>query len=213
MSANNLYPVTNVLVPGRAHLVLPDGSLALTESAVARVHTVVDYYNEHEAAFAEQAGICLFEGGWAKAAARMAKPPETLREGRLMRELALSLGLPGAYADEGLDSTTTMDNVLKARRLFLGVGNLAIVTQLSQADRFLYCASKALPHTNVTIIEAPGEDDPAIIAEEQRLLAQSRLLYGWARGPRLLHVADVLGTVAGRVAGLRPADKYGAMVA
>ncbi len=210
MSYSETSPYINVLVPGRAHQVLPDGSLGLSESSIARVNTAYDYYRDMADAFAEQGGLVLFEGGYAKAAAGMHKPPEEFREGRLMRNLALQIGMPEEYAAEGIESTTTMSNCLDARRFFKNAGSIAIVTQLSQADRLLYCAKKVYPGTKLTIIEAPGEEDPAVVATEQRLLRQSKVVYGWAKGPAMLRIADRLGTLAGNLVGLRPAAEYGA---
>jgi uncharacterized SAM-binding protein YcdF (DUF218 family) len=201
-------PITNVLVPGRGHDVLADGSLSLSDSAMARVETVGEYYLENVEAFETSAGRILFEGGWAKGATGIDRPPVELREGRLMRDLATDLGMPEKIAAEGIESTTTMTNVLNSRNFFGNVGSLAIVTQLSQADRFNYFAKRVYPDAEVEIIEAPGEDDPEIIADEQRLLRQSRILYGWAWSPRTLRLADTLGVFAGNLVNLQPGAKY-----
>lgn len=200
--------VTDVLVPGRSHAVSESGQLALSGSSIQRVQAAAEYYFDNQAAFHDAAGVIHFEGGWAKAAGGIAKPPEEFREGRLMNELAGELGVPAMFRSEGIESTSTMDNMLKARQRFAGVSRLAIVTQLSQAGRLLYCGSKALPGIELSIIEAPGEENPEILQDEARLLKQSRILYGWARGPRTLALADRLGTIAGNLAGLKPAGKY-----
>jgi hypothetical protein len=65
-----------------------------------------------------------------------------------------------------------------------------------------------MPERKAVIIEAAGEDDPAIIADERRLLRLSHIVYGWALGPRSLHVADRVGLLAGRLVGMRPAARY-----
>jgi hypothetical protein len=200
--------VTEVLVPGRAHAVYPDGELGLSDSSVARVQTAVAYYHNNEDVFAEQGGRILFEGGWAEAATGMSKPPEGQREGRLMYDLAADLGVPEQFRVAGIESRTTMENCLNARQVFSGVGQLAIVTQLSQAARLIYCAGRALPERYVYIIEAPGEDNPKILEDEERLFAQSRILYGWAYSPRTLRIADRIGVLAGRLSGVRPGREY-----
>jgi len=201
-------PFTEILVPGRGHVLGPDNELTLSPSAVSRVETAAAYFAEHAEDFQERGGEIRFEGGWAEAAAGMPQPPEALREGRLMRLLGVSQGIDESVATEGIQSRTTMENCLHARESFLGVSRLAIVSQLSQADRFLLCARKVFPDTEVSIIEAPGETDPGIVSDEQRLLKQSRILYGWAWNPRTLYIADRAGVLAGRLAGLRPAAKY-----
>jgi len=127
-----------------------------------------------------------------------------------MADLAVELGIPVQFIVAGINSTSTMENCLQARNSLRGLGRVAIVTQSSQADRLKYCASKAMPDIAFSIITARGEEDQAIIAEEQKLLRQSHILYGWARGPRTLRLADKLGTLAGRLMGLNPAAKYAA---
>lgn len=206
-----MSPVTDVLVPGRGHSLAPNGLLCLSPSSLARLETTVTYYMGHVESFEERSGLVCFEGGWAAAAAGMSRPPENRREGRLMRTYAINLGMAAGHCVEGIESTTTMANCLQARRHFAGVGRLAIVAQVSQADRLLYCAGRVLPDVALSIIEAPGEDDPAIIEDEQRLLHQSRLLYGWARGSRTLELADRFGMLLGRLAGVRPGERYGAI--
>lgn len=206
-----MHVITNVLVPGRGHALNEAGELCLSNSSTARVQVAADYYTDNAEDFETQGGLICFEGGWAAAAAGMPRPPKHLREGRLMRMQAIAAGVSAAKSVEGVESTTTMSNCLHSRHHFAGVGRLAIVTQVSQADRLLFCAGKAFPGTELSIIEASGEDDVAIIADERRLLAQSRLLYGWANSPRALAVADQLGVWLGKLAGARPGQNYGAL--
>lgn len=197
--------LTEVFVPGRAHAA---GTLELSQPSIARVETAVEYYLSHEELFDRKGGQIHFEGGWAAGAAGMAKPPEDKREGSLMYDMAADLGVPEKFRSKGIESTTTMSNWLDVKDKYGCVGRLAVVTQMTQAARHQYCAQKVLPGTSLMFIKAPGETDPAIEADEERLLKQSHILYGWARGPRMLRVADRMGIVAGRLAGVRPADKY-----
>lgn len=197
----------SILVPGRAHDRGADGELVLSASSVARVEAVAGYYHANAADF-EQAGIIRFEGGRAEAAAGMEMPPPEQREGTQMQDLAVELGVPRKMTTAGIWSRTTMENCLHARESFLGVASLLITTQLSQADRLLYCAGKALPGTQLSILPVAGEEDPAIMAEEERLLRQSKILYSWARSPRSLYIADRIGVTAGRMIGFRPGAKY-----
>jgi hypothetical protein len=180
----------------------------LSASSLARVETAVAYFAENEKAFRRKRGVIRFEGGWVKAAGGMKKPPETYREGRLMFARAVRIGLPEEFGVAGIESTSTMSNMLRARSQFLSVDQLAIVTQQSQADRLFYCAGKVFPDTELSIIEAPGEENEAIYANEAKLLKQSRLLYGWAWGQRTLQFADMAGTLLANIAGWNPAAEF-----
>lgn len=215
MSYNEALAPTQVLVPGRGHQVEPDGRLGLTDSAIARVETARDYYQGHAERFEAETGLIVFEGGWAATATGMAKPPEKLREGRLMRDLGTELGIPENRTVAGIESTSTLDNCLKQWKTFRNAGSLAIVTQLAQADRLLLCAEKVWPGKDVTIVEAPGEEDPEIIETEQDILQKSRMLYGLAKGPAIirineLRILDKASMVLGRLSGMRPGAEYGA---
>lgn len=199
---------TNVLVAGRGHNVLPDGSLELGESTVARVNTAVGYYHEHAASFEESGGALVMSGGYPTMATgnRIAPPPHELREGSLMAAIALQRDVPERFVKTVTSPTTTLEVVLRAMEdgHFLGANSenpLSIVTQESQWPRLEWFARRVfkLPPEAVQLIPAPGEDDPQVISDEAQLMRMTKILYGPAHTPAGLRRAERAADAASRL--------------
>jgi hypothetical protein len=189
---------TNIIVPGRGHNILPNGTMQLSASAIQRVHTVAEYYLTHEDRFVRDlqdgtGGMIVMAGGYASLATgnKLQAPPFETRESTLMCGLARAVGIPADYLGNSPSSTSTLENILRAKEegFFSGVGRenpLGIVTQESQWERLNWFARKVfkLPQESVVLIAAPGEDYEQIINDERKLMHITRIAYGIADTPK-----------------------------
>lgn len=202
---------TNLLVPGRGHEMGPDGSLQLSISAVQRVGGTVLYHDQHREEFARahadgSGGVIAMCGGYAALASAnsMAPPPYEEREGTQMAALGETMGIPARYLRIDPSSTSTMENLLRAREagFFRDLSPekpLGIPVQETQFDRLAWFAQKIfkIGPDAIVHIDVPGEEDERIYRDEQKLFKVSKLAYGMARTPNgLRSVERTLGVAA-----------------
>ena len=183
---------TNLIVPGRGHNVWPDGSLHLSESALARVYAAAEYVREHHDAFEEAreagtGGVVVMSGGYAALATsgKMRPPPFEQRESTLMYREGHRSRIPFGYLRNSPASTSTLENILRPyEEGYLPVlsdkNPLGIVTQESQFDRLEWFARRIfqLPANAVQLIQAPGEETPRLSRTSRDLCALPRWLTG-----------------------------------
>jgi hypothetical protein len=195
-------PAVNILVAARGHSLENPRQLGL--STIQRVETAIEYYEHHADDFvaAEEADIkpaIVMSGGYATMATgyRLSAPPAELREGSLMLKLASESSIPGHYLHKSIGSTTTLEVVLRPfeEGYFRDINPsnpLGIVTQETQWDRLAWFARKIfdLSPRAIQLIQARGEENPAIRADEQKLLKMTKILYGSANSPRGLRRAE-----------------------
>jgi DUF218 domain len=199
-----MFMITNLLVAGRGHDILPNGNLALGASTIARVDTAVEYFHNHQVDFDNalatySGGKLVMSGGYATMATGnvIAAPPYELREGSLMTARAIRQGVPAKHVCAVTSPTTTLEVVLRPveEGHFTSISAekpLAIVTQVSQWPRLRWFAHRILnlDSDSVLPIFAPGENDPNIIKDEQLLMTMTKFLYGAARTPQGLRRAE-----------------------
>lgn len=219
---------TNVLDVARGLDIRPDGSTALGASSIERTHATAVYFHKHRPHFEEAyeegtGGIIVASGGYPTMATghKIAPPPLAEREGSRMYELLVGeYEVPARHVVAVNSPRTTLEVVLHPWQQghFQAVTEdnpLLVATHESQWPRIKWFARRIfkLPAGAVQILAVPGEDDPAIIAEELSLLKKTKILYGPARTPegllRAEKIADRLSSLAMSLHLQKPpAEKY-----
>jgi hypothetical protein len=116
-----------------------------------------------------------------------------------MTQLAIAGGIPQKHLRTIASPTTTLEVVLRPYEegVFAGLpinadNPLGIVTQATQYERLAWFTRRIykLPEDAIQLIEAPGEEDPQIATDEQRIMRMTRAMYGMARTPQGLRRAE-----------------------
>lgn len=194
---------TNLLVATRGHDIL-HGEPVMGASTAARAEAAAGYILGHSAAF-EQAfadgtgGLVVAAGGYPDMAADIRATASSAPEALLVEQHLAGAGVPQEYVVTEADSSTTFEIIYNTwLQGYWGDGRLSrenplgIVSQASQYPRLEYFARKVfrLPKDAVQLIQAPGEEDPAIARDERRALLAMKLMGPLARTPLAMWRAE-----------------------
>lgn len=192
--------------------------VGLNEPSRARVHAVLDHVAAHADLFrrlapSDDRGRVVFSGGWAGAAADVPVPPESLREARLMADLAARVGVVGdplsSYVDVVVEarSDSTLENVLQvdelgllADRRFCADHPLGLVAHREHLGRISYFVRKVLGLAPAALapVLAPGLDGRSRGLPEPVLHAVTRAAFAGAQSPAALRRRQHLLVTAAR---------------